>query len=91
MAKLEHLDETHQEAANRIGTRQWNMVLWVQQNHKIKTFFMGVIVLWFPKGKKTTLESSKNDGLVCIKYNFVSPIILYYSSTLRSLNQIPFW
>jgi hypothetical protein len=29
--------------------------------------------------------------LVCIKYNFVSPIILYYSSTLRSLNQIPFW
>ncbi len=28
------------------------MVLWVQQNHKIKIFFMGDIVLWFPKGRK---------------------------------------
>jgi hypothetical protein len=41
MAKLEHLDENGQEEANRIGTRQWNTTLWVQQNHKIKTFSMG--------------------------------------------------
>ncbi len=24
----------------------------VQQNHKIKIFSMGDIILWFPKGKK---------------------------------------
>jgi len=40
MVELEHLDETHQEATYWIGTRQWNMMLWAQQNHKIKTFFM---------------------------------------------------
>jgi hypothetical protein len=45
MTKLEHLDETRQEASNWIGTRQWNVALWVQQNHKIKTFFVGNIVL----------------------------------------------
>jgi hypothetical protein len=36
MVELEHLDETHQEATNWIGTRQWNMMLWAQQNYKIK-------------------------------------------------------
>jgi hypothetical protein len=49
MIELEHLDETHQEATDWIGTRQWNMGLWVQQNHKIKTFSMGDTFLWFPK------------------------------------------
>jgi hypothetical protein len=29
--------------------------------------------------------------LVRLKYNIVSPTILYYLSTLTSLNQIPFW
>jgi hypothetical protein len=52
MAELEHLDETRQEVVDRTGTRQWNITLWAQQNHKIKNFSMGDIVLWFPKGKK---------------------------------------
>jgi hypothetical protein len=52
MVELEHLDETHQEATDRIGTRQWNIMLWVQRNHKIKTFSMGDTILWFPKGRK---------------------------------------
>jgi hypothetical protein len=47
MAKLEHLDETRQEVANRIGIRQWNTTLWVQQNDKIKTFTMGDTILGF--------------------------------------------
>jgi hypothetical protein len=51
MAKLEHLDETRQEVVNRTGTRQWNTMFWLQQNHKIYIFSMGDIVLWFPKGK----------------------------------------
>ncbi len=41
MAKLEHLDETHQEVVDRTDTRQWNTTLWAQQNHKIKTFLWG--------------------------------------------------
>ncbi len=49
MAKFEHLDETCQEAIEHIGTRQWNMTLWVQQNHKIKTFLMGDTFFWFSK------------------------------------------
>ncbi len=52
MVDLEHLDETRQEATKQIGTRQWNTTLWAQQNHKIKIFSMGDIILWFPKGKK---------------------------------------
>jgi hypothetical protein len=56
MAELEHLDETRQEATNRIGTRQWNTMLWAQQNHKIKTFSMGDIVIWFPKGRQEHIE-----------------------------------
>jgi hypothetical protein len=34
-------------------------MLWVQQNHKIKTFFMGDIILWFPKGRKEHIEKFK--------------------------------
>jgi hypothetical protein len=52
MVELEHLDETRQEAVERTCTRQWNMVLWAQQNHKIKIVFMGDIVLWFSKDRK---------------------------------------
>jgi len=52
MEKLEHLDETYQEATKRTSTRQWNMALWVQQDHKIKIFSMGGIVLQFPEGIK---------------------------------------
>jgi hypothetical protein len=37
------------------------------------------------------LKSSKNSGLIHIKYNIIFPIILYYSSTLTNLNQILFW
>jgi hypothetical protein len=44
MAKLEHLDETHKEATNRTGTRQWNTILWAQQNHNF-ILFMGDIVI----------------------------------------------
>jgi hypothetical protein len=44
MAKLEHLDENHQEAIDRMSRRQWNTTLWAQQNCKIKTFSMGDIV-----------------------------------------------
>jgi len=50
MAKLEHLDENHQEATNRTDTRQWNTTLQAQQNHEIKT--LGDIILWFPMGRK---------------------------------------
>jgi hypothetical protein len=52
MEKLEHLDETCQEATNRTSTRQWNTTLWAQQNHKIKTFSIRDIVISFPKGRK---------------------------------------
>jgi hypothetical protein len=45
MAKLEPLDETYQKAANRACIKQWNMTLWPQQNHKIKTFSMGDTIL----------------------------------------------
>jgi hypothetical protein len=51
MVELEHLDETHQKATNKTGTRQWNKLLWAQQNHKIYILSMGDIALWFPKGK----------------------------------------
>jgi hypothetical protein len=47
---------------------------------------MGAIVLWFPKAKRNTLESSKNSGFARIKYNIFFPIVFYYSSTLTSLN-----
>jgi hypothetical protein len=36
MVELEHLDETCEEAIDRINTKQWNTTLWAQQNHKIK-------------------------------------------------------
>jgi hypothetical protein len=52
MTKLENLDETCQKAADRTCTMQLNITLWDQQNHKIKTFSMEDIVVWFPKGKK---------------------------------------
>ncbi len=48
MAELEHFDETPHEATDETSTRQWNMVLWAQQNHKIKTFSMGNIGFCFP-------------------------------------------
>jgi hypothetical protein len=54
MIKLEHLDETHQEVVDSTSRREWNMTLWTQQNHKIKTFSIGDIVLWFLEGKKKT-------------------------------------
>jgi len=38
MVELEHLDEAHQEVADQIGTRQCNMVLWVQQNYKLRLY-----------------------------------------------------
>jgi hypothetical protein len=48
MAELEHFNETPHDATYETSTRQWNMVLWAQQNHKIKTFSMGDIGFWFP-------------------------------------------
>jgi hypothetical protein len=39
---------------------------------------MGDIVFYLQIVKKNTLETSKNDGLAHIKYNIISPIILYY-------------
>jgi hypothetical protein len=60
MAKLKHLDEICQEATNWTSTRQWNMALWAQQNHKIKTFFMGDIILWFAQGEKEHTKKFKN-------------------------------
>jgi hypothetical protein len=91
MVELEHLDENCQEVVNQTGTKQWNIMLWAHQNHKIKILFMGDIILWFPKGERNTPKSSKNDGLVHVKYIIVFPIILYYLSALTCLNQIPFW
>jgi hypothetical protein len=41
MVELEHTDETCHEATHWIGISQWNTRLWVQQNHKIKTFYGG--------------------------------------------------
>jgi hypothetical protein len=52
MAELEHLGDTCQEAIDRTCTRQWNTVSWAQQNHKIKIFFKGDIILLFPRGRK---------------------------------------
>jgi hypothetical protein len=91
MVELEHLDETNEETTDWIGTRQWNTTLWAQQNHKIKIFSMGDTVFGFQRVKRNTLKSFKIGGLVRLKYNIVSPTILYYLSTLTSLNQIPFW
>jgi hypothetical protein len=45
MVELKHLDETHEEAIDWTCKREWNTMLWVQQNHKIKTFSMGDIVI----------------------------------------------
>jgi hypothetical protein len=39
---------------------------------------MGDIIFGFPRAKKDTSKSSKNNGLVCTKYNIAFPIILYY-------------
>jgi hypothetical protein len=61
--------------------------LWAQQHYKIKNFSMGDIILWFPKSKRDTPESSKNGGLVHTKYNIAFIIILYFLLTLTSLNQ----
>ncbi len=41
--------------------------------------------------KKNRLKSSRNSGLIHIKYSIIFPIIFYYSSTLTNLNQILFW
>jgi hypothetical protein len=59
MVELEHLDEIHEEATDWTSRREWNMMLWVQQNHKIKTFSMGDIVFWFPKGRKEHTQKFK--------------------------------
>ncbi len=56
MVELEHLDETRKDVVEQSGTRQWNTTLWAQQNHKIKIFSMGDIVIQFPKGKKKHIE-----------------------------------
>jgi len=45
MVELEHLDETRKDVVEQSGTRQWNTTLWAQQNHKIKIFSMGDIVI----------------------------------------------
>jgi hypothetical protein len=42
------------------------------------------------RARINTLKSWKNNGLAHIKYNIVSPTILYYSSISTSSNQIPF-
>jgi hypothetical protein len=57
------------------------------QNKKIKLW--GTQFFGFQRVEKNTLESSKNNGLAHIKYNIVFQIIMYYLSTLTSLNQIP--
>jgi hypothetical protein len=59
MAKLEHLDETRQEAIDRTSIRQWNTLLWAQQNHKIKNNSMGDIIIWLPKGKNKHIGKNK--------------------------------
>jgi hypothetical protein len=91
MVELEHLDETCKEVVKWIGTRQWNTTLCVQQNHKIKTFSMGDTILLFPRVERNTPKSSKNHGLVRIRYKIVSSMIIHHLSTLTNLNQIPFW
>jgi hypothetical protein len=45
MIELEHIDETCQEAAYQTYIMQWNITLWVQQNHKIKNFSMEDVVI----------------------------------------------
>jgi hypothetical protein len=57
MAELEHLDENHQEATNRTSTRQWNITLWAQQYHKIKTFSMGGQFFGSQRARINTLKS----------------------------------
>jgi hypothetical protein len=81
MAELEHLDETNQEAANWIGTRQWNTTLSAQQNHKIKIFSMGDKVLWFPKDRKEHTKKFKNwwFGPFKIQYCFPNNIVLFFN------------
>jgi hypothetical protein len=59
MAELEHWGETHQKATDRTCTRQWNTMSWAQQNHKIKIFFMGNIIIWFLKGIKEHTKKFK--------------------------------
>jgi len=39
-----------------MSTKQWNKTLWAQQHYKIKNFFMGDMVFWFPKGRKENGE-----------------------------------
>jgi hypothetical protein len=47
---------------------------------KLRCSLWGTQFFGFHKVERNTLENSKNGGLVCIKYNIVSPTILYYSS-----------
>jgi hypothetical protein len=77
--KLEHLDETWQEVANKTSIKKWNTSLWVQQNHKIKTFSMGDIIHWFPKGRKEHTEKFKKwwFGPYKIQYFLPNNIMLF--------------
>ncbi len=54
------------------------MVSWAQQNHKIKTFFMGDIILWFLKGRKEYTRKFKKQwfGPYKIQYCLPNDIVL---------------
>jgi hypothetical protein len=41
MVELEYLDEIQKEAIDWTSRREWNMMLWVQQNHKLRLFLWG--------------------------------------------------
>ncbi len=79
MAKLEHLDETCQEATKRTSVRQRKMTLWPQENHKIKTFLAWDIIFQFPKGKKKHIEKFKTRwfGPYKIQYCLPNNIVLF--------------
>jgi hypothetical protein len=90
MVELEHLGEICQEVADWTCTRQWNMVSWVQQTHKIKTFFMGDIILLFLKGIKEHTRKFKKQwfGPYKIQYCLPNNIVLFVNIDKFELNPI---
>jgi hypothetical protein len=89
MAEFKHLDETRQEVVNQIGTGNGTQHYGFNKTTKLRFSIWGTQFLGFQRAKRNTLESSKNGGLVHIKYNIVSLTILYYSSTSTNSNEIP--
>ncbi len=77
------------------------MVSWVQQTHKIKTFFMGDIILLFLKGIKEHTRKFKKQwfGPYKIQYCLPNNIVLFVNIDKFELNPIlvnidklkPYW